>query len=114
MDIYVGNLPYEVTDAELQGLFEKHGKVNSARVVMDKATGRAKGFGFVEMPDRAEAEKAIAATNGADFMGRQLRVNESQPKPRDDRRGGGGGGGGGYGGGGGGGGGAGGRGGKRW
>ena len=103
MDIYVGNLPYEVTDAELQEHFEKFGKVTSARVVMDKATGRAKGFGFVEMNDRAEAEKAIAGTNGADFKGRPLRVNESQPKPRDDRRGGGGGG---YGGGGGGG--------KRW
>ncbi|MEI8244072.1 MAG: RNA-binding protein [bacterium] len=118
MDIYVGNLPYEVTDAELQAHFEKFGKVTSARVVMDKATGRAKGFGFVEMPDRAEAEKAIAGCNGADFMGRPLRVNESQPKPRDDRRGGGGfgggGGGGGFGGGRGGGGGGGGGGGKRW
>lgn len=114
MDIYVGNLPYEVTDAELQAHFEKFGKVASARVVMDKATGRAKGFGFVEMADRAEAEKAIAGTNGADFMGRPLRVNESQPKPRDDRRGGGGGGFGGGGGYGGGRGGAGGGGGKRW
>lgn len=90
MDIYVGNLPYTVTDSELQAHFEKSGKVTSARVVVDRATGRSKGFGFVEMPDRAEAEKAIAATNGADFMGRPLRVNESQPKPRDDRRGGGG------------------------
>jgi RNA recognition motif-containing protein len=114
MDIYVGNLPYEVTDAELQALFEKHGKVNSARVVMDKATGRAKGFGFVEMPDRAEAQKAIDACNGADFMGRPLRVNESQPKPRSDDRRGGGGFGGGGGGGGGGGFGGGGRGPKRW
>jgi RNA recognition motif-containing protein len=100
MDIYVGNLPYEVADAELQALFEKFGKVSSARVVMDRASGRSKGFGFVEMPDRAEAEKAIAGTNGTDFMGRPLRVNESQPKPRDDRRGGGGGFGGGRGGGG--------------
>ena len=111
MDIYVGNLPYEVTDSELQSHFEAFGKVTSARVVMDKATGRSKGFGFVEMPDRAEAEKAIAGTNGVDFMGRPLRVNESQPKPREDRRGGGGGG---YGGGRGGGGGYGGGGGKRW
>jgi RNA recognition motif-containing protein len=102
MDIYVGNLSYEVTDSELQAHFEKFGKVTSARVVMDRATGRSKGFGFVEIPDRAEAEKAIAGTNGADFMGRPLRVNESQPKPREDRRGGGGfggGGGGGFGGG---------------
>jgi RNA recognition motif-containing protein len=94
MDIYVGNLSYEVGDSELQSHFEKFGKVASARVVMDRATGRSKGFGFVEMPDRAEAEKAIAGTNGADMMGRPLRVNESQPKPREERRGGGGGGGG--------------------
>ena len=104
MDIYVGNLPYEVTDADLQGLFAAHGQVASARVVMDKITGRAKGFGFVEMPDRNEALKAIEATNGQDFKGRPLRVNESQPKPRSDGpRGGYGGGGGdrgGYGGGG--------------
>jgi RNA recognition motif-containing protein len=99
MDIYVGNLSYSVTDADLQAYFEKHGKVSAARVVMDRATGRSKGFGFVEMADRAEAEKAIAATNGVEFMERALRVNESQPKPREDRRGGGGGGGGGFGGG---------------
>jgi cold-inducible RNA-binding protein len=95
MDIYVGNLPYSATDRDLQQLFEQHGKVTSARVVMDRETGRAKGFGFVEMPDRNEAEKAIQATNGQDMDGRALRVNESQPKPRT-----GGGGGGGYGGGG--------------
>jgi RNA recognition motif-containing protein len=99
MDIYVGNLPYEVTDADLQAHFAQYGQVSSARVVMDKITGRAKGFGFVEMPDRAEAQKAIEATNGKDFKGRPLRVNESQPKPRSDGpRGGGYGGGGGGGG----------------
>jgi RNA recognition motif-containing protein len=86
MDIYVGNLPYDVSDSDLQQLFEKFGTVASARVVMDRATGRAKGFGFVEMNDRAEAEKAIAGTNGTELNGRPLRVNESQPKPRDDRR----------------------------
>jgi RNA recognition motif-containing protein len=100
MDIYVGNLPYDVTDSDLQKLFEKYGSVESARVVMDRDTGRAKGFGFVEMKDSGEAEKAIAATNGTEMNGRALRVNESQPKPRDSR-GGGGGGGGSYGGGGG-------------
>lgn len=99
MDIYVGNLPYDSTDRDLQALFEKFGKVNSARVVMDRDTGRAKGFGFVEMPDKAEADKAIAGTNGQDLNGRALRVNESQPKPKT---GGGGGGGGSRGGGGGG------------
>jgi RNA recognition motif-containing protein len=106
MDIYVGNLPYSATDQDLQTLFSQYGKVTSARVVMDRETGRAKGFGFVEMPERAEAEKAIQATNGVDLNGRALRVNESQPKPRT---GGGGGGGGGFGGGRGGGGGGGGR-----
>jgi RNA recognition motif-containing protein len=100
MDIYVGNLPYEVTDDELRGHFEQFGQVASARVVMDKITGRAKGFGFVEMADRNEALKAIESTNGKDFKGRPLRVNESQPKPRSDGpRGGHGGGHGGHGGG---------------
>lgn len=96
MDIYVGNLPYTTADRDLQQMFEQFGKVTSARVVMDRESGRSKGFGFVEMPDRNEAEKAIQGTNGQDMGGRALRVNESQPKPRT----GGGGGGGGYGGGG--------------
>ena len=90
MDIYVGNLPYEVTDSDLQKLFEQHGQVESARVVMDRDTGRAKGFGFVTMNSKAEAEAAISAINGMDMNGRALRVNESQPKPRDSRGGGGG------------------------
>jgi RNA recognition motif-containing protein len=94
MDIYVGNLPYSATDADLQKLFESHGTVTSARVVSDKFSGQSKGFGFVEMPNRAEADAAIRSLNGTDLMGRALRVNESQPKPRDDRGGGGGGGGG--------------------
>lgn len=83
MDIYVGNLPYGADDQKLQELFAQHGTVTSARVVMDKFSGESKGFGFVEMPDKAEALKAIKATNAQDFMGRPLRVNESQPKPRD-------------------------------
>ena len=90
MDIYVGNLPYAAADADLQQLFETYGRVTSARVVMDKMSGRSKGFGFIEMPDQAEAEKAIQGTNGSDFMGRALRVNESQPRPRSDGPGGGG------------------------
>ena len=93
MDIYVGNLPYDVTDSDLEQLFGKFGAVESARVVMDRETGRAKGFGFVEMPDRADAQKAIDALNGSDLHGRALRVNESQPKPRTGGGGGGGGGG---------------------
>jgi len=102
MDIYVGNLPYQATDPDLQELFEQHGKVTSARVILDRMSGRSKGFGFVEMPEASEAQAAIDALNGADFQGRAIRVNESQPKPQGERRGGGGGG---YGGGGGGGGG---------
>ncbi len=97
MDIYVGNLPYSTSDDDLRSLFAAYGEVASARVVMDRATGQSKGFGFVEMPDRSQAQQAIDALNGYDSDGRKLRVNESQPKPRDDRgpRGGGGGGGGG-------------------
>lgn len=89
MDIYVGNLPYDVDDQALQGLFEQHGSVTSARVIIDRMSGRSKGFGFVEMPEKAEADAAISALNEQDFMGRNLRVNESQPKPRDGGGGGG-------------------------
>jgi len=92
MDIYVGNLAYKTTDDDLRTLFSAHGEVTSARVVTDRVSGQSKGFGFVEMPDRDAAQKAIDAINGQDFQGRKLRVNESQPKPREDRRGGGGGG----------------------
>jgi RNA recognition motif-containing protein len=87
MDIYVGNLSYSTTDDELRSLFEAHGAVTSARVIMDRETGQSRGFGFVEMPDRESALAAIEGTNGSDFMGRRLRVNESQPKPREDRGG---------------------------
>ena len=82
MDIYVGNLPYSAGDQEVRELFAQHGTVTSARVIMDKFSGQSKGFGFVEMPDTGEANTAIQATNGQDFMGRALRVNESQPRPR--------------------------------
>jgi len=103
MDIYVGNLPYSIGDDELREIFAAHGNVSSARVITDRMSGRSKGFGFVEMPDSTEANAAIEATNGSDFGGRSLRVNESQPRPRDGAGGGGGGGRGGFGGGGGGG-----------
>ncbi|HHS50541.1 MAG TPA: RNA-binding protein [candidate division Zixibacteria bacterium] len=89
MDIYVGNLSYDTTDDDLQGLFQQYGSVVSARVIVDKMSGRSRGFGFVEMPEQAEGEKAIEATNGMEFQGRTLRVNESQPRPsrpRGDRR----------------------------
>lgn len=88
MDIYVGNLPYKTTDSELQELFAAYGQVAAARVVNDRMTGRSKGFGFVEMPNVDEANAAIAALNGKELDGRALRVNESQPKPREERRGG--------------------------
>jgi RNA recognition motif-containing protein len=95
MDIYVGNLPYSVDDTQLKEMFDAHGNVTSARVIMDKFSGNSKGFGFVDMPEKSEATNAINALDGNDIGGRKLRVNESQPKPRNDRGGGGGGGGGG-------------------
>ncbi|HOF19240.1 MAG TPA: RNA-binding protein [Phycisphaerae bacterium] len=81
-NIYVGNLPYSVNDAELQQMFSEHGAVKSAKVVMDRETGRSRGFGFVEMPDDAEAQAAIAAMNGQDMDGRKLVVNVAKPKAR--------------------------------
>jgi cold-inducible RNA-binding protein len=92
--IYVGNLPFETTDESLAQEFEVFGEVVSANVVVDRASGRSRGFGFVEMPAQAEAEAAIAGLNGKELMGRALTVNESKP-----REGSGGGGGGGFGGG---------------
>jgi len=89
--IYVGNLPWSATDAELRDLFSTIGTVHSAAVVSDRETGRSRGFGFIEM-DEGDAEKAISELNGRDMGGRALRVNEAQER---QRRGGGGGGGGG-------------------
>src|SRR5271156_850795 len=100
--LYVGNLPYSATSEELNQLFGTHGAVKSADVIMDRETGRSKGFGFVEMESETEAKAEIAALNGHQLGGRALTVNEA--KPREDRGGfgGGGGGRGGFGGGGGG------------
>ena len=86
MDIYVGNLAYSTTDDLLQKLFAEYGTVSSARVCIDRMSGRSKGFGFVEMPTSSEAQAAIEAINGREIDGRALRVNESQPKPREERR----------------------------
>ena len=114
--LYVGNLGYGVTDSDLSKLFEPHGAVQSAQIIMDRDTGRSKGFGFVEMGSDAEAQAAITALNGKEMDGRALTVNEARPKTeggggrggfgggRGGSGGGGGGGRGGYGGGGGGGG----------
>lgn len=93
MKIYVGNLPYEYTDTELNAAFSQHGKVESAQIATDRYTGRSRGFGFVEMSASAEAEAAIKALNGKDMKGRALTVNEA--RPREERGGGGGGSGGG-------------------
>lgn len=83
MNIYVGNLSYQATDNDLRAAFEPHGQVSSARIIMDKDTGKSKGFGFVEMPNDAEARKAIEAVNNQDVAGRAVRVNEA--RPREDR-----------------------------
>ena len=101
MNIYVGNLPSSIGDNELRALFEAHGEVARATVVMDRETGRSRGFGFVEMPNDGEGDTAIEACNGQDLQGRQLRVNEARPREERSGGGGGGGGGGGRGGGGG-------------
>jgi RNA recognition motif-containing protein len=98
--LYVGNLGYGVTDSDLLKLFEPHGTVESVQVIMDRDTGRSKGFGFVEMKTEQEAQAAIAALNGQDSGGRPLTVNEARPRPEGGGRGGSGGGRGGYGGGG--------------
>jgi RNA recognition motif-containing protein len=102
MNIYVGNLSYSATENDLRDAFENYGDVASARIIMDRATGKSKGFGFVEMPNDAEGKAAIGSLDGKDLKGRPLRVNESLPKDDNRPRGGGGGGRGGYGGGGGG------------
>ena len=105
--LYVGNLPYSYSDSDMQQAFSQYGTVSSAKVMMERDTGRSKGFGFVEMGSDAEAQAAIKGMNGQSIGGRGLVVNEARPmEPRAPRTGGGGGGGGGgYGGGGGGGGG---------
>ena len=79
-NIYVGNLPFAFRNADLQKLFEEFGEVKSAKIVMDRDTGRSKGFGFVEIEDDAVAEKAIEQLNGKEANGRALRVNEARPK----------------------------------
>jgi RNA recognition motif-containing protein len=79
--LYVGNLSYDTNDGDLEQLFAAHGTVDSASVIMDRATGRSKGFGFVEMSSDDEAQAAIAALDGQDFSGRAIKVNEARPKP---------------------------------
>lgn len=80
MNIYVGNLSYETTDADLRAAFAPYGSITSARVIMDTETGRSRGFGFVEMSSQSEALAAIEGLNQTDLQGRQLRINEARPK----------------------------------
>lgn len=90
--LYVGGLPYATTDTELKEAFAQCGNVESAVIIMDKMSGRSKGFGFVEMSSDEEAQKAVETMNGKDFGGRTLTVNEARPmedRPRRDFRGGG-------------------------
>ncbi len=105
--VYVGNMSYEVSQADLEQMFAAHGTVESVQIIMDRDTGRSKGFAFVEMSSDAEAQAAIGALDGQDSGGRALKVNEAKPRPAGggsggSRGGSGGGGRGGYGGGGGG------------
>lgn len=81
MNIYVGNLSWNLKDQDLSNLFASHGEVSSAKIVLDKFTNRSKGFGFVEMPNDDQAQAAISALNGTEVDGRNIVVNESRPKP---------------------------------
>ena len=87
-NLYVGNLPHSTTEAELRTIFQEHGDVERVSIVTDRETGRARGFGFVEMTNPAEADKAIAALDGSDLGGRPMKVNEAKPKTERPRTGG--------------------------
>ncbi len=82
MNIYVGNLSYGMSEGELRDAFGAFGEVSSVKILMDRETGRSRGFGFVEMPNQNEAEAAVAQLNGKDLGGRVLRVNEARPRER--------------------------------
>lgn len=86
MNIFVGSLPFSIDEADLRESFEAYGTVNSVKIITDKFTGRSKGFGFVEMENDTEAEKAIQELNGATVEGRAIVVNKSEPKPEGERR----------------------------
>jgi RNA recognition motif-containing protein len=92
MNIYVGNLPFNLQAEDLREIFEEYGEVSSAKVITDKFTGRGKGFGFVEMDNDDEANNAIKELNNAEVGGRNIKVNESRPRSNDNRSRGGGGG----------------------
>lgn len=100
MNIYVGNLSFDASESDLREAFESFGEITEVRMIMDKFSGKSKGFGFIEMPSKENAEKAIEELNGKELLGRPMNVNEAKPKTDRGGRGGGGGGGrGGFGGG---------------
>lgn len=84
-NIFVGNLAFTTTEEQLRNIFEQFGTVDRAAILTDRDTGKSRGFGFVEMPNAEEAERAIAGLNGSNFMGRALNVNEARPKPPKGR-----------------------------
>ena len=86
MNIFVGSLPFSIEEADLRESFEAYGAVDSVKIITDKFTGRSKGFGFVEMPNDDDAQKAIDELNGATVQGRAIVVNKSEPKPEGERR----------------------------
>ena len=87
MNIYVGNVPYGATEEDLEGLFSEHGPVATATIIRDRYDGRSKGFGFVEMENQEDGERAIEALDGYEMMGRPLKVNPARPREqRRDRR----------------------------
>ena len=83
MNIYVGNLPYNISEDELKDVFNEFGEIESVNIITDRFSGQSKGFGFVEMPNNSEADQAIKALNGTDMKGREIKVN--QAKPRSER-----------------------------
>ncbi len=85
MNIYVGNLSVDVTEEDLRQAFDPFGQISSVRVITDRDTGRSKGFGFVEMPNNAEAQSAISGLNGKELQGRSLKVNEARPRSEGRR-----------------------------
>jgi len=85
MNIYVGQLPYDVNESELKELFSEFGEIASVNLIMDRYSGRSKGFGFIDMPNNSEADTAIKALNKTMLKGREIKVNQVQPQKRDKR-----------------------------
>jgi len=86
MNMYIGNLAYDVTENDLRNVFSEFGEVSSVKIITDKFSGRPKGFGFVEMPDNSEADQAIKALNGKVLNGRGIKVNQAEPRGKRPRR----------------------------